>query len=478
MSRKKAGGGESPVGPVEKDYAFLTALRIRDFKRIEAFEATWSPEGQVIQIAGHNGAGKSSVAEAIFATLNGAAALKPRHLGGLGITEPVRRGAASSDTVMTIGEFNVEKVFHASSGTSELKVTRADGSPVPRAQAMLTELVGPLAMDLMSFAEAPPKEALAELMDLFKPTVLVPAPHSTGGTLLLPLSFEEAVAQRERLFADRADHARDVKAMTARLEALAAPDPDLPTEPVSLADLSDTLRAALDTVQAVTLQQRVVEERERHRESMSDRVLRLQEEIARLAEQLEASKEEESDAADDVVAAKGALIRLQAAAVDPAPLSAQLAEAEHLNREITDAHEYNTLKRLITEAQRRVGTADFGISEIDAAKRRALEQLDLPVAGMAVDEEMGITFKGVPLQQASASERLKIGVALHLIREPKCRLVWLEGGAYLDRASRDELARLAKEHQLQVLLELVDDFDEKAIVIADGRQAPADKKEA
>ncbi|WP_176714317.1 AAA family ATPase, partial [Limosilactobacillus reuteri] len=68
----------------------VVKLEVERFKRIRAVEITPDPNSSTVTIAGRNAQGKSSVIDAIWAALAGAAAVK-----GTSTTRPIRDGENS-----------------------------------------------------------------------------------------------------------------------------------------------------------------------------------------------------------------------------------------------------------------------------------------------------------------------------------------------------------------------------------------------
>src|SRR5690349_11343820 len=133
-------------------------LSAENFKRISAIDIT--PEGTLITLGGKNGAGKSSVLDAIAVALGGAS-LVPE--------EPIRQGESEGTVTVDLGEFIVTRKFtrevvrdlESEGGTqygptrSTLVIKNREGLKYPSPQAMLDKLLGRLTFDPMAFKDAP-----------------------------------------------------------------------------------------------------------------------------------------------------------------------------------------------------------------------------------------------------------------------------------------------------------------------------------
>ena len=139
----------------------IIRLAAENVKRLVAVEIT--PEGNVIEITGKNGAGKTSVLDSIWWALAG----NRTHQA-----VPVRRGETEAVISLDLGDIKVRREFSvrepkngAASGqtVTRLFVESAEGARYPSPQKMLDELVGSLTFDPLAFSRMAPREKLAVL---------------------------------------------------------------------------------------------------------------------------------------------------------------------------------------------------------------------------------------------------------------------------------------------------------------------------
>jgi hypothetical protein len=124
------------------------------------------------------------------------------------------------------------------------------------------------------------------------------------------------------------------------------------------------------------------------------------------------------------------------------------------------------VKRLADE--RDVLTAT--IAKIDAAKADLLAGASFPVPGLGFNDT-GVTYQGVPLEQASGAERLRVAIGVAIAASKGLADVWIRDAALLDDDSLATIEQLALEHDVRVWLELIKAPDDGAIVISDGMVA-------
>jgi hypothetical protein len=107
------------------------------------------------------------------------------------------------------------------------------------------------------------------------------------------------------------------------------------------------------------------------------------------------------------------------------------------------------------------------IETIDQRKAEILAAAKLPVDGLAIDDD-GIALAGVPFAQASASERLRVALALAIAGSPGLGDVWIRDGALLDDDALELVAKHAAKAGKRVWIERVGTKDPGVIVIKDG----------
>ncbi len=177
----------------------IVRLQAEGFKRLVAVDI--SPEGDLIEVRGNNGEGKSSLLDAIFATLAGkdAAPIKP-----------VRTGEEYALIRVDLGDLKVTRYF-GDDGATKLKVENAEGAVFTQGQTMLDALVGSISFDPLEFAGLSPKDQAAEIRRLVK----------------LDVDLDDLAAKDRADMEARRDINRDAKAVKARVEAIVVPA-DLP----------------------------------------------------------------------------------------------------------------------------------------------------------------------------------------------------------------------------------------------------------
>ena len=128
----------------------ILRFQAENFKRLKVVSIT--PHGNMIQLTGANGSGKSSVLDAIYAALAGK---------GAAPTVPIREGEESAVITLDLGRIKVTRRF--TEHNTSLVVESEDGAVFPSPQTMLDKLVGSLTFDPLEFTRLSAKEQRAAL---------------------------------------------------------------------------------------------------------------------------------------------------------------------------------------------------------------------------------------------------------------------------------------------------------------------------
>src|SRR5216684_451609 len=198
----------------------ILRLTAENFKRLRVVEIIPDPATNLIQVRGRNGAGKSSVLDAIWAAVGGGDAQPSR---------PVRKGEDKAIIRLDLGDVVVTRRFNAEKATTDLRLEAADGARYGSPQTMLDRLIGAVAFDPLEFTREKPRAQLERLRALVK----------------LPIDVDALDAQSALDYAARTDVNRDAAALRVRLDSVPAdPDDAVLGDPIDVPALTQRLAQA------------------------------------------------------------------------------------------------------------------------------------------------------------------------------------------------------------------------------------------
>lgn len=409
----------------------IVQLTASNIKRLKAVTIRPDHQGNLVVLGGANGAGKTSVLDAITMALGGREQIPP---------EPIRRGAEHAEIVVDLGEIVVRRTFTASGGGS-LTVSNGEGARFQSPQTLLDKLYGTLSFDPLAFARETGKRQ-AEIL-----------------RQLVGLNTNALDFRREQLYAERTQVNKQAASLRARLHAMPRHD-GVPGAPVSVAEIGAELKAALATNEAnASVCRRAV----RAAETVGDHKRK----VEQLRQQLAAAESSLQTAEADC-----AKLETQMAAqkdIDVAPLHARLAEADAVNQKVAANRQWEAMAADAGIADGRSRDLSEEIDAIDQQKAAAIAAASMPVPGLGLGE-CGVMLNGLPLEQASGAERIRVSVAIGLAMNPRLRVLLIRDASLLDAASVQMVADMAKAAGAQIWLETVTNGNEDlcTVVIEDG----------
>lgn len=436
----------------------ITTLEITDYKRVRCVAIKPDADRSLILLGGRNRQGKSSTLDALTAAFGGAKAIA---------ADPVRHGAdqAAIRVELDGGQLTIERVIRPD-GSTTLEVRDAEGA-VRRPQEALDKLIGARFLDPLRFLRLDAKEQRAQLMRLIPDAARI----------------DELNGKRERAFARRTEVGRDLARARGELERL--PPAAGPLQPIDVGALVAEQRALAEQQRAgdgIGNSVAQLRTRQRHARTEVDAAAGQLAEIERMLAQTRELHARKVSAAAEVDAEFGAAQqRLEQsvaawAATEPrrAALEQQLATAGEHNREVGERNAADRRRIQVAAAVEQlaaeVDKLTAALDTIDQRKAEVLGAAQLPVDGLEIRDD-GIALAGVPFAQASASEQLRVALALAIAGSPGLNDVWIRDGALFDDEALEGLEALAAAAGKRVWVERVGTRDPGVIVIQDGQIA-------
>lgn len=412
----------------------ILKLQAENVKRLVAVEIT--PTGDTVVISGNNGAGKSSVLDAIFWALAGAKNIQDK---------PIREGQEKAFVRLDLGKYTVERRF-TQKGTY-LDVRTVEGAKFTDAQAVLNDLIGSIAFDPLEFARMKP----ADQYDVIRKIVR------------FDVDLDALKAKYDEDYKERTHVNREVSQIEASLAMIRLPE-NPPEAPIDVVEKSKAL----------------LEARSRVDQADKAKCLAQDAELILIAAQKSLALAEKS-----VVEAE---VNLSNAKTDHnlketlRPTEEQLASIEN---DISTANEKNAewirvvnKKDMEKKLEAAKATADLLTEKLEgykAQKENAFAAAKWPVPGLTITDG-AVYYNGIPFDQASSAEQLRVSAAIAMSGNSELRVMRIKDGSLLDPNGFKILEEMAKEHDYQVWVETCYTDDPMAIIIEDGSVKGAEIK--
>lgn len=425
----------------------ILRLTSENIKKLIAVEIT--PEGNVVEITGKNGAGKTSVLDSIYWALSGLDTVQ---------SAPIRQGQKNAKIVLRLSgerELVVTRKFARKDEggfTTSLTVESADGAKFSSPQTMLDQLLGTLSFDPLAFARMKP----AEQFDSLK-------------RFVPDFDFAQTELDQKADYDRRTAISRQAREAAAAAEAIVVPV-ETPEEPVD----ETALAAELEDAGKKNTE---LEQRKGRRDYVREEIADLERRIGSHDSRIEQIKRELQESEDSRTADLAA-VAAKKKQLDEAPPLPDPVETTEIRHRMDAARLTNTNVSRLAERKRMLARAaelEAQAEEItarrearDEAKRKAIAAAKMPVEGL--DFGAGVVLlNGQPFDQASDAEQLHTSVAIAAAMAGTLRVIRIRDGSLLDSDGMKCLADFAVKHDLQIWLEKVSDGGGCGIIIEDGR---------
>jgi DNA repair exonuclease SbcCD ATPase subunit len=411
----------------------ILQLISNNFKKVRAVEIT--PDGNIVMITGKNGQGKSSILDSITAALCGKDAIP---------AEPIRKGAKSASVTVNLdGDMPVKVSRSFTAAGSKLTVTDASGNIVGSPQTFVDRFLGKISFDPTRFLALDSREQRRTLLELLK------------------IDFSDIDDGIVNIKADRAEIARDKRAVETNLAAMHFTE-DLPDKEISVADLTTELKRRQE-------HNRIVKGDELKYDATVRVVGLLKTELGETAYQIEQLQIKMAELKETISGRESEADLLKAnrrTVEDLDDILQQITASDSTNQKIRVNLKIAELEKKVKGYQAEYYDRGQTIDQLEASKQKLLTDAQMPVEGLTAGEE-GLLYKGIPLEQASESEQLRVAVAIAMALNPTLRVIRSSANAF-DSESLKIITEMAQAQDYQVWLEKVDESGKVGIVIEDG----------
>lgn len=399
----------------------ISAFELENVKRVRAVALTPAESGLTV-IGGVNGAGKTSVLDAIAWSLGGDK-FRPSSAVRFGSVLPPKLCVTLSNGI----------VVTRSGKNSELKVTDPSGKRA--GQALLNSFISAFALDLPRFMAQSERDKADTLLRIIG-----------VDAQLAELDHQEAEAYSERTAVGRiADQKR--KAANELPEY-----PDTPDTPLSASELIAQQQDILARNGENARKREKKAQYEREVGELKEKIRELNEKLRTAEHNLELANADIVDIFDETTAELEENIRH----IDEINIRVRANAAKRAAE--AEAEKYGAAYDKLTEK----------IESLRTAKRNLLDGAVLPLEGLSVSGQGALTYRGAAWDCMSGSEQLKVAAAIVRKLNPECGFVLIDKLEQLDKNTLTDFARWCEAEKLQVIATRVSTGEECTIVITDG----------
>ena len=421
----------------------IVNFKAENIKKLVVVEI--EPKGNMVQITGRNGAGKTSVLDAIWWALAGTRNHQSR---------PIRDGQKSATIHLDLGEIIVKRKFSLQKEnrvTTQITVETKEGARFPSPQKMLDDLLGSLSFDPLAFCRMDAAEQYRALQKV------------------IGVNLDNYDQAQQNNFMERRLKNRRAKELRAAAVQVVIPE-GTPAELVSVAKLAEELKQG-------DRHNRELRQEEARRNILSNAVTKLESRITghgitikELERKIEGFKSIAFVDKRDMEHKQHEIDSLASLPepFDPGPIQSMIAESEAINNQVRKLHGRDDLNRQAQGVEAESQALTDKMAARKEAIQKEIEKSDMPVPGLTLGDGT-VTLDGVPFDQASDAEQLRTSCAIAMRGNPKLRVLRVRDGSLLDEESLALLQEMAVSEDFQLWIERVDTSGKVGIVIEDGK---------
>lgn len=444
----------------------LVAENIKKLKAV-VIEPTFD---NVVKITGPNEQGKTTVLDAIWYAIGGKDALDD---------DPIRRGEKSAKVELDLGEYTIIRTFTEKGSYLHIKSAPGVEPFNGTAQKFCDQLFSKYTFNPLNFMKA----KKADRMDLLLKIVNIQVAHGklqeiTGLEVKPGKNFIEDINNTyQRVYDLRKEKNGWLNQAKKVFESL----PVIPEcKPVVLTDLvkeRDQILKHNENNEKIRedlkKQQEKIKNLEEQGVVAEADIKSIELQIAELQKKLEQKKKDLSVKAQEIKQeiVKEDELQRKVESLEDLPtfdIDAKIESADEQNRQYQKYQERIKAKESLESLQKESDELTNKLEKIKEYKGELLKSAPFPVEGLGFSAD-GVTYKGLPFEQASKAEQIQISMAIAIAMNPKLRVVRIDDGSLLDKSHMEIIERMAAENDFQVWIEIVDTSGQVGIYIEDGQ---------
>ena len=413
-------------------------LQVENIKKLVAVEIT--PTGNMVKITGKNGAGKSSVLDSIFWALAGT----KNHQ-----SMPIRNGESEATIVLNLGDIIVRRQFKdGNSGiTTKLIVENRDGARFPSPQVgILDDMLGPLTFDPLEFSRMKKEEKFETLR-----------------SFVTDIDWESEDMAHKTEFDLRREQNRIMKDCESKLgskieamDKMVQIDSSIARE--KLTSWSDRSNQNNEIEKKRLTIKNKLTEIQNDKSHYENEIIDLEHKLNQIHSHLETLTMEHEDTITSLA---------------HLPNPQELEPIKDIQDQIDVSRYHNDRVKVYETGFDAFKESQKYTELMNNRKKRltlAVQKANMPVDGISFQENE-IFLNGIPLDQASDAEQLRLSCAIAMSQNSKLRVIRVKNGSLLDEESLKIFQEMADKHDYQVWIERVDTTGKVGFVIEDGQLA-------
>ena len=419
----------------------IAGMKIEGYKNISFINLV--PDSHMNLVSGKNGAGKSSLIEAMVDAIKGKTEMGKRP------QRKIQDGKDKAVIEVVLGEGdNALKIKRTITKKDVyLKAERADGKPV--SQTDLDRLLDSSTINITKLLHLDAKGQI----DFVKKVAGI-------DTTALENKYKELYAERTVL--NRA--AKEAKGALSSFGEVEK------VEPVNISSLLEEIEKADEINNSIGKEEAEIEAiassivlNDEAVEKAKNTIEQYEQAIAELKDKIKDMQKTKKEKTKEIKQKRASLPDK----IDTTPMRKEISEAEEINNRAKRYEMYLDAKKASDAASAKAKEVDDKMSSILKEREDLINNSKLPFKNVEFDKDLGLVISGIPFSEMSSAQQIKIMSRIYIESNPELQVIYIKDGSLLDPETLEQIAGMSELKDYQFLVEIVSEV-EGSIIMREG----------
>ena len=154
--------------------------------------------------------------------------------------------------------------------------------------------------------------------------------------------------------------------------------------------------------------------------------------------------------------------------IDTTEIQQKIGNADEINQKASQRERYKELQEVTTAKEVELTKQATILDDLREKRKEMVKKADMPIDWMEFSEADGVIINGILFDQYSSAEQLKFACKIATSTNPALRVIYIKDGSLLDTNSMKEIAQFAETEWYQIFCERVGE-EADTIIMRDGK---------
>lgn len=154
--------------------------------------------------------------------------------------------------------------------------------------------------------------------------------------------------------------------------------------------------------------------------------------------------------------------------IDTTEIQQKIGNADEINQKASQRERYKELQEVTTAKEVELTKQATILDDLREKRKEMVKKADMPIDWMEFSEADGVIINGILFDQYSSAEQLKFACNIATSTNPALRVIYIKDGSLLDTNSMKEIEQFAETEWYQIFCERVGE-EADTIIMRDGK---------